>query len=104
MSFTPMIDTSTVAIVRMAYRFIHGGSMRLTHCGKMIIHIVWRRVNASEAADSHCGVGIDCTAPRRISDTFAITGSDKPKGALIQSGNGIVMPKTVTWKGSRNMQ
>ena len=31
--------------------------MRLTHCGKMIIRIVCRRVKASEAADSHCVVG-----------------------------------------------
>ena len=70
----------------------------------MIIHSVCRRLKASDAADSHCAVGIDCTAPRTISDTLAITGSDRPSVALIQSGIGIVTPKTVTWNGSRNMQ
>ena len=49
-------------------------------------------------------VGIDCTAPRTISDTFAITGSARPSVALIQSGIGIVTPNTVTWNGNRNMQ
>ena len=83
-------------MVRIAYRFIHGGSMRLMHWGKMIIHSVCRRLKASDAADSHCVVGIDWMAPRTTSDTFAITGSDRPSVALIQSGIGIVMPKTVT--------
>src|ERR1700746_2491121 len=78
--------------------------MRFTHCGKMIIEIVWRRVKASEAADSHWPDGIDWTAPRTISETLAITGSAKPKVALIQSGTGMVLPKIVNWNGSRYMQ
>ena len=41
----------------------------------MIIHNVCRRLNASEAAASHCVVGIDWIAPRTISDTFAMTGN-----------------------------
>ena len=28
--------------------------MRFTHCGRMIIHSVWRRVIASDSAASHC--------------------------------------------------
>ena len=70
----------------------------------MISHRVWRRVKASDAADSHCPLGIDCAAPRMISETLAITGSASPNVALIQSGIGIVTPKIVTWNGSRNMQ
>ena len=95
-SLTPTIDASTVAIVRIAYKFIHGGSIRLMHWGKMIIHNVCRRLNANDAAASHCVVGIDWTAPRTISDTFAITGNARPSVALVQSGMGIVTPNSVT--------
>jgi len=35
---------------------------------------------------------------------FAITGSDRPKVALTQSGSGTVTPKNVNLNGSRNMQ
>src|SRR6476469_1069422 len=66
----------------------------------MIIHNVWRRLNASEPAASHCVVGIDWTAPRAISETFAITGSASPSVAFVQSGIGIVTPRTLTWNGS----
>src|SRR5205814_907529 len=76
--------------------FIHGGSIRLMHWGKMIIHNVCRRLNANDAAASHCVVGIDWTAPRTISDTFAITGNARPSVALVQSGMGIVTPNSVT--------
>ena len=37
-SDTPTIEASVVAIVKMAYQFIQAGSMRLTHCGKIICH------------------------------------------------------------------
>ena len=53
-SLTPTIDASVVAIVRIAYQFIHGGSIRFMHCGRMIFHSVCRRENASERAASHC--------------------------------------------------
>ena len=86
-SLTPTIEASVVAMVRIAYQFIHGGSIRFTHCGTMIIHSVWRRLNASEAADSHWAVGIDWIAPRTISDTFAMTGSASPSVAFDQSGS-----------------
>src|SRR5690349_22014757 len=88
-------------MVRIAYQFIHGGSMRLTHWGRMIFHSVWPRENASERAASHCAVGIDCTAPRMISATLAMIGSASPSVALIQSGKGIVTPPTRNWNGSR---
>ena len=39
-------------------------------------------MKASDAADSHCAVGIDWMAPRTISDTFAITGSASPQRRL----------------------
>src|SRR5581483_2701352 len=83
--------------------FIQGGSMRLTHCGRMISHIVWRRVNDSDSAASHCVEGIERTAPRTTSATFAITGSAKPTVAFCQSGKGIVVLKIITWNGTRNM-
>src|SRR5437899_3430654 len=70
----------------------------------MIIHTVCRRLNASEAAASHCVVGIDWIAPRTISETFAITGNARPSVAFVQSGMGIVTPNAVTWNGNRNMQ
>src|SRR4029434_4748943 len=102
-SLTPTIDASVVAIVRIAYQFIHGGSIRLTHCGRMIFHNVSRRENASERAASHCAVGIDWTAPRTISAMFAMIGNARPIVALIQSGNGIVTPPTWNSNGSRYM-
>src|SRR5215471_15918849 len=89
-SLTPTIDARVVAMVRIAYQFIHGGSMRFTHWGRMIFHKVWRREKASERAASHWSVGIDWTAPRTISATLAMIGSASPSVALIQSGKGIV--------------
>src|SRR5438552_5867986 len=102
-SLTPTIDASVVAIVRIAYQFIHGGSIRLTHCGRMIFHNVSRRENASDRAASHCAVGIDCTAPRTISAMFAMIGNASPMVALIQSGNVTVTPATWNSNGSRYM-
>src|SRR5215471_14579699 len=89
-SLTPTMDASVVAMVRMAYQFIQGGSIRFTHCGRMIFHSVSRREKASDRAASHWAVGIDCTAPRTISATLAMIGSASPSVALIQSGKGIV--------------
>src|SRR5882757_10365611 len=83
--------------------FIQGGSIRLMHCGSMICHIVWRRVNDRDSAASHCVNGTERTAPRTTSATFAMTGKAKPTVALTQSGKGIVVLKMVTWKGTRNM-
>src|SRR5439155_22474625 len=100
-SETPTIEASVVAIVRIAYQFIHGGSIRFTHWGRMIFHNVSRREKASERAASHCAVGIDCTAPRTISAKLAMIGSARPSVALIQSGNGIVTVPTRNWNGSR---
>ena len=70
----------------MAYQFIQGGIIRLKHCGRMIRHIVCRRVKARLSEASHCAVGTDCTAPRTISEILAMIGSDRPKTAFIQSG------------------
>src|SRR5215467_13811024 len=100
-SLTPTMDASVVAMVRMAYQFIHGGSIRFTHCGRMIFHSVSRREKASDRAASHWAVGIDCTAPRTISATLAMIGSARPNVALIQSGNGTVVLPMLNWKGSR---
>src|SRR5215470_14239610 len=83
--------------------FIHGGSIRLMHCGSMISHMVWRRVKESDSAASHCVDGMERTAPRTTSATFAITGNAKPTVALIQSGKGMVVLNRVTWKGTRNI-
>src|SRR5262252_7439162 len=94
-SFTPTTDATVVAIVRIAYQFIHGGSIGFTHCGRMIFHSVSRREKASERAASHCAVGIDCTAPRTISATLAMIGSARPNVALIQSGKGTVVLPTL---------
>src|SRR3546814_1954416 len=44
------------------------------------------------------------TAPRTTSETFAMTGSERPRVAFIQSGKGMVNPASVISKGSRNMQ
>src|SRR6266568_7132710 len=79
--------------------FIQGGSILLMHCGSMISHIIWRRVNDSDSAASHCVDGTERTAPRTTSATFAMTGKAKPTVALIQSGKGMVVLKMVTWKG-----
>src|SRR5215831_15056873 len=100
-SLTPTIDASVVAMVRIAYQFIHGGNIRLMHCGRMIFDRVSRRENASERAASHCAVGIDWTAPRTISATLAMIGSARPNVALIQSGKGTVVLPMLNWKGSR---
>src|SRR6516164_11188366 len=88
-------------MVRMAYQFIHGGSMRFTHCGRMIFHSVSRREKASDRAASHCAVGIDWTLPRTISATLAMIGSASPSVAFIQSGNGMVVLPIVNWNGRR---
>ena len=83
--------------------FIQGGSILLMHCGRIISHIVWRGVNDSDSAASHCVEGIERTAPRTTSATFAMTGSAKPMVAFCQSGKGMVVLKMVTWNGTRNM-
>src|SRR6185312_11162755 len=85
-SWTPRIDAIGVDRVRIAYQFIQGGTIRLTHCGRMIIHSVWRRVKARLSEDSHWPPGIERMAPRTISETFAITGRERPIVALIQAG------------------
>ncbi|MNT59867.1 hypothetical protein D3C72_1974100 [compost metagenome] len=74
----------------LAYRFIHGGSMRRTHCGSTISRKIWLRRNASDCAASHCALGMDWIAPRKISATMALAGSARPSTTLIQSGNGTV--------------
>src|SRR5262249_25544992 len=94
-------EASVVAMVRIAYQFIQGGSMRFTHWGRMIFHSVWRREKASERAASHCAVGIDCTAPRTISATLAMMGNASPSVALIEWGKGMVKPPSSNWNGSR---
>ena len=102
-SWTPRIEHSGVAIVRIAYQFIQGGIIRLTTCGRMIRHSVCVRVRPSNSAASHCAVGTEFTAPRTISAMFAITGSDSPNTAFIQSGTGItVVPITIS-NGSASM-
>src|SRR6266702_497114 len=83
--------------------FIQGGSILLMHCGSMISHIIWRRVNDSDSAASHCVDGTERTAPRTTSATFAMTGKAKPTVAWIQSGKGMVVLKMVIWKGTRNI-
>src|SRR6516162_8704885 len=83
--------------------FIQGGNIRLTHWGRMIRHMVWRRVKASASAASHWVEGTDLTAPRTTSATLAMTGSAKPTVALTQSGNGMWTPKMVIWNGTRNI-
>ena len=98
-----MIEQIGVDMVRMQYQLIHGGIIRLTHCGRMIIHMVWRRPKARLSADSHWPVGSDRTAPRAISEILAITGSENPITAFIQSGTGItVKPRSIS-KGNSNM-
>jgi len=77
--------------------------MRFTHCGRMISHVIWLGVNASESAASHCVAGTDRTAPRTISETLAITGRAKPTTAFNQSGNGIVVAPNRIWKGIKNI-
>src|SRR5277367_966072 len=83
--------------------FIQGGSILLMHCGRIISHIVWRRVNDRDSAASHCVEGIERTAPRMTSATFAITGNANPTVAFCQSGTGMVVLKMVTWNGTRNI-
>jgi len=83
--------------------FIQGGNIRLTHWGRMIRHMVWRRVKASASAASHWVEGSDLTAPRTTSATLAMTGNAKPTVALIQSGKGIRRPNIVIWNGTRNI-
>src|SRR3546814_20761299 len=70
----------------------------------MISHSVWRREKASDSAASHWPLGSEMTAPRTTSETFAMTGSERPRVAFIQSGKGMVNPASVISKGSRNMQ
>ncbi len=81
-SWTPRIEHSGVAIVRIAYQFIQGGIIRLTTCGRMIRHRVCRRVKAEASAASHWAVGTELTAPRTISAMFAMIGSDSPNDRL----------------------
>src|SRR3546814_8374779 len=82
--------------------FIHGGSILFTHCGRMISHSVWRREKASDSAASHWPLGSEMTAPRTTSETFAMTGSERPRVAFIQSEKGMVNPASVISKGSRS--
>src|SRR3546814_19828843 len=70
----------------------------------MISHSVWRREKASDSAASHWPDGSETTAPRTISETLAMTGSARPRGAFIQSGKGIVTQATLNSKGRRHMQ
>src|SRR3546814_15242913 len=88
-------------MVRMGYRFIHGGSILFTHCGRMISHSVWRREKARDSAASHWPDGSETTAPRTISETLAMTGSARPRVAFIQSGKGMVTPALLNSKGRR---
>ncbi len=90
-------------MMRMAYRFIHGGIMRVTHCGRMMRHTCCRRVKASDSAASHWPGEMDSMAPRTISATFAITGRARPTTAFCQPGNGIVRVPAWNWNGSRNV-
>ena len=56
---------------------------------------------AAEA--SHCAVGTDWTAPRTISEMFAMIGRQSPKTAFIQSGTGITRSPTTISKGKVSM-
>src|SRR6056297_3130182 len=96
---TPRSEQSGVAMVRMAYQFIHGGIIRLMHCGRMICHRVWLRVKDRDSAASHCAEGTEFSAPRTISEILAMTGSDRPNTALTQPGIGMVTPRIVISKG-----
>ena len=98
-----MIEQSGVAMARMQYQLIQGGIIRLTHCGRIIIQIAWRRVKARLSADSHWPLGSDRTAPRTTSDIFAMTGSEKPITAFIQSGTGITAKPRSISKGNSSM-
>ena len=98
-----MMEQIGVAMARMQYQLIQGGIIRLTHCGRMIIHKVWRREKARLSDDSHCPVGIDSTAPRTISEILAMTGSEKPITAFIQSGTGTITKPKSSSKGNSSM-
>ncbi|MNX15502.1 hypothetical protein D3C86_453480 [compost metagenome] len=87
-SCTPTSEASDVLIVMLAYRFIHDGSMRRTHCGSTIMRKICVRRKARDCAASHWALGIDWIAPRKISATLALAGSPRPMTTLIQSGNG----------------
>ena len=65
---------------------------------------VCQRDNASDSAASHWPDGIERTAPRTSSDTFAITGSESPMVDLSQPGSGMMMPPMRTSNGSSSMQ
>src|SRR5215212_7128086 len=92
-----------VASVSSAYQFIHGGMDRLMHCGRMMWTIVCRLLKASPSADSHWPVGIELMAPRTISLMFPMTGREKAKVALIQSGIMTFSPDRLTSTGRRYM-
>jgi len=100
-SSTPTREIRGVAVVRIAYRFIHGGSIRLTHCGTMIIHRVCVLPKARDSADSHWAKGMDWIPPRKISAVFAMTGSESPIVAFSHPGNGITWPAIRNSKGIR---
>ena len=63
-----------------------------------------RRAKASDSAASHWPNGIERTAPRTSSETFAITGSESPMVDLSQPGSGTMMSPMRTSNGSSSMQ
>ncbi|MNC44853.1 hypothetical protein D3C75_937730 [compost metagenome] len=87
-------------MVTTAYRFIHGGSMRRRHCGRMIDRKICARLKASERAASHWVAGIEATAPRKISATLALAGSARPMVTFSQSGKASQVPATWISKGN----
>ena len=65
---------------------------------------VCMRVNASASAASHWPNGIELTAPRTSSATFAMTASERPRVDFIQPGRGTMVSPMRSSNGSSSMQ
>lgn len=74
--------------------------MRRRHCGSTISRKISPRRKASDCAASHCALGIDWIAPRKISATTALVGSARPSTTLSQSGKGTVQATSRSSNGN----
>src|SRR5260370_29097463 len=79
---------------------MHGGRMGRTHWGSAMRRKISLRRKASDWAASHCAVGMDWMAPRKISATLALVGRARPSTTLTQSGNGKVQPTSFSSNGN----
>jgi len=77
--------------------FIHGGTIRGRHWGRMMSWKILNRDKPREAPASHWPTGVALTAPRTISATFAAIFKLKQKMTFASAGNGIVVSPMSNW-------